>query len=379
MRWRLLLSAVVALAAGGCARRLPHGIAQRYLENLWQYDYRDCYLLLTDADRAARTLPEFLTEIPLAPDVSPLWFRPVLHQTQFVLGEATRDGDRASVPVNITTSDLPRWERMLDRTASPSGVTPEQVQRSLDRGDYPKRIYEDRIFLLKEHHHWRIVGGFTIRDPIVRRHREALNDYLADRYDKAIPRWQTMISELKAQRATGSWGLAEQYGRELARLEQLRASSPISQAYATRLTLKDVAMKMSEERKPAIFGSIRNAGNQPVDQVILAVTWYSGRGKALHAVYREEHQVVMTPVEFIDFSRPVLPFAPGESRPFGFVLTAPTDIQQEASPYVTISSVALAETLATPPSAARPTLSSVSPSAIPAAPRAVTISNSASH
>ena len=367
MRWRLLVIALVSLAPAGCARRLPHGVAERYLEDLRQFDYPGCYSLLSAADRAARSLPEFLTEIPLAPDVSPVWFRPVLHQTQYVLGEAKRDGTSAVVPVRITAPDLPRWERALNQAAGRQGVTAEAVQRTLDRGDYPKRIYDDRIFLIKEHHHWRVVAGFTARDQIVDRHRQALNDYLAQRYDKAIPQWRAMIAELKEQQGTGSPGLAELYGRELARLERLRASAAAAGAYATRLTLSDVAMKMSEERMPAIFGTVHNTGDRPVDALTLAVTWYSGRGKDLKAVHREEHPVVVTPVEFTDFTRPVLPFAPGESRPFGFVLTAPAAVQQEASPYVTISSIAMAETAAP---ASQATVSNAAPPAITSSPRA---------
>jgi len=367
MRWRLLVIALVSLAPAGCARRLPHGVAERYLEDLRQFDYPGCYSLLSAADRAARSLPEFLTEIPLAPDVSPVWFRPVLHQTQYALGEATRDGTSAVVPVRITAPDLPRWERALNQAAGRQGVTAEAVQRTLDRGDYPKRIYDDRIFLIKEHHHWRVVAGFTARDQIVDRHRQALNDYLAQRYDKAIPQWRAMIAELKEQQGTGSPGLAELYGRELARIERLRASAAAAGAYATRLTLSDVAMKMSEERMPAIFGTVHNTGDRPVDALTLAVTWYSGRGKDLKAVHREEHPVVVTPVEFTDFTRPVLPFAPGESRPFGFVLTAPAAVQQEASPYVTISSIAMAETAAP---ASQATVSNAAPPAITSSPRA---------
>lgn len=347
-RWRLLAItlALIGLGVAGCARRSPHGVAERYLEGLRQFDYADCYSLLSEADRAARSLPEFLTEIPLAPDVSPVWFRAVLHQSQYALGEATRDGAAAVVPVRITTPDLPRWERALNQAAGAAGVSTEAVQQSLDRGTYPRRVYDDRIFLTKEHHHWRVVAGFAARDAIVDRHRQALNDYLAQRYDKAIPQWRAMIAELKAQRATGSPGLAELYEEELARLERLRAVAPAARAYGSRLKLSDLAMKMSEERTPAIFGTVRNAGDHPVDALRLAVTWYSGRGKDLRSVYREEHPIVVTPIEFTDFSRAVLPFAPGESRPFGFVLTAPAAVQQQASPYVTVSSLALAETQA---------------------------------
>jgi hypothetical protein len=99
-------------------------------------------------------------------------------------------------------------------------------------------------------------------------------------------------------------------------------------------------MKMSEQRVPAIFGSVTNSGDKAIDDIELAVTWYNGHGKDLKAVHREEHAVVITPLEFADFSRPVLPFVSGETRHFGFSLTAPAEIQQNASPYVTVSTIA---------------------------------------
>ncbi len=207
MRWRFgwVLPAIVSLACAltlaSCARRLPHGIAERYLENLRQFDYAACYALLSQQDRAERTLPEFLTEIPLAPDLSPVWFRPVVTRMQFDFGDEHRntDGSTATVPVKITMPDLQVWERLLNMTAGSGGVTAEAVQRSLDTDDYPKRIYEDKIFLIKEHHHWRVVAGFAARDQIVDQHRQAMNDYLEQRYDKAIPEWRTMIAALRGQ------------------------------------------------------------------------------------------------------------------------------------------------------------------------------------
>jgi hypothetical protein len=372
MRWRGTAIALILLAVlpAGCARHLPQEIAQRYLEDLRAGDYAGAYSLLSAIDRTARTLPEFLTEIPLAPDVSPIWFGPVLRQTQYVLAEAVRDDPAvAVVPVKITTPDLPHWERELNLAAGADGVSSKAVQHSLDTGDYPRRVYDDRIFLVKEHHHWRIVAGFAARDAVVDRHRQALNDYLNQRYAEALPQWQAMIAELRAQQATGSLGLADLYGRELARLEEVRASSAAAQRYIPKLKLSGVAMKMSEERMPAIFGTVQNTGDRPVDALALAVTWYSGRGQDLRVVSREEHPVVMTPIEFADFSRPVLPLAPGESRPFGFVLTAPTAVQQDASPYVTVGTIALAETPRPRPKPS--TVAKVAQlSATPASPRA---------
>src|ERR1700736_4778091 len=106
-----LMAAIVCSMLAGCARRLPRGVAERYIENLRQFNYAACYQLLSERDRADRTLAEFLTEIPLAPDVSPVWFRPILHQTRYELGDEQRsaDGSAASVPVRITTPDLPAW------------------------------------------------------------------------------------------------------------------------------------------------------------------------------------------------------------------------------------------------------------------------------
>jgi hypothetical protein len=344
-----VVSAIVGLSCGlllaGCARRLPHGIAERYLENLRHFNYAVCYSLLSQQDHAERTLPEFLTEIPLAPDLSPVWFRPVLTRMQFELGEEHRnsDGSTATVPVKITMPDLPVWERRLNMAAGSGGVTAEAVQRSLDTDDYPKRVYEDKIFLIKEHHHWRVVAGFAARDQIVDQHRQAMNDYLDQRYDKAIGEWRTMIGTLRGQFATGSLELADRYGRELARIVQLGNSQAEAQAYATQVKLTDVAMKMAEARVPGIFGTVTNSGKQRVDAVALEVSWYVGRGKDLKALHRENHPVVRTPVEFTDFTRPVMPLMPGEARPFGFVLAAPREVQQQASPYVTISAIALTD------------------------------------
>src|SRR5438876_4258610 len=90
---RAIVGLTLGLMLAGCARRLPHGIAEHYLENLRQFNYGACYSLLSQHDRAERTLPEFLTEIPLAPDLSPVWFRPVLTRMQFELGDEQRNND----------------------------------------------------------------------------------------------------------------------------------------------------------------------------------------------------------------------------------------------------------------------------------------------
>jgi len=342
---RRIAFAIACVVFAGCDRHAPHGVAERYLQNLQQFNYDACYQLLSDQDRRERTLAEFLTEIPLAPDVSPVWFRPLLHQTHYELGEEQRsaDGLTASVPVKITTPDLPNWERALNAASDAGQVTAEAAQHSLDIGDYPVLVYTDKIFLTKEHHHWRIVGGFAARDRVVDQHRQAMNDYVEQRFEKALPQWRSMIAELDKQTAAGSPGLSDRYRREMNRIEDLINKRAEAKAYSAQIKLTDIAMKMSEQRVPGIFGTITNSGIRPVDAVALTVSWYEGRGKDLKLVYQEDHSVVLTPVEFTDFTEPVVPLMPGESRPVGFILNAPSEIQQRASPYVTIRSIVLTE------------------------------------
>jgi hypothetical protein len=331
----------------GCERNSPHGVARRYLENLRESNYAACYAMLANQDRKDRSLAEFLTEIPLAPDVGPGWFRPVLRSIHYELGATHRDGDNAFVPVRVTAPDLPRWERTLDAAAGTGHTGGQKAGGSLESGDFPKATYDDAIFLTKENHHWHIVAGFVARDRIVDLHREAVVNFHQYDYAKAVRGFQSMIAELDRLKATGASGLAARYRAELAAVREVQADTPASTVYAAKkLTLGDVALRMSEERVPAIFGSITNAGNRALDGVQIAVTWYTGHGKDLKAAYIEKHPVVITPIEFTDFSLPVLPFIRGEKRPFGFILTAPVRVQQDAAPYVTISAIAFTHSAA---------------------------------
>jgi hypothetical protein len=143
---------------------------------------------------------------------------------------------------------------------------------------------------------------------------------------------------------------------------------------------------MSEARVPAIFGRITNAGDRGVDEVRLTVTYYAGRGAQSKLLYEESHSVIMTPIEFTGFVRPVLPFVPGETREFGFELNAPAQIQQQSEPSLTVGSMVFTQSKAplpslaieNPPSPAPqpsgspssgPLSSSPSPSAAPPSPR----------
>jgi hypothetical protein len=363
--------ALVMLFLPGCERNSPHGIARRYLENLQRSNYAGCYAMLTDSDRKIGSLAEFLTEIPLAPDVGPAVFRPVLQSIQFELGEIRIEGDNAFVGLKVTAPDLPLWERTLDATAGPNHFGGQNAEQSLASDDFPKHTFDDAIFLGREHRRWHVVAGFANRDRIVDLHREAIVEYHQFQYAKVIAQYHSMIAELDRLKFTGAPGLATRYRTELAAAQAAQADQIAATAYAAKsLKLGDIAMSMSEERVPAIFGSIVNHGARALDAVQLAVTWYQGRGKDLKIVYVEKHPVVSTPVEFTDFSVPVLPFVANDKREFGFILTAPVQIQQEAVPYVTISAIAFTYLKAPLPKAARangsasaapPTPSSMSP------------------
>ncbi len=337
-----LLISVSSFLLSGCFRRSPYGTAERYVENLQQFNYTRCYSLLSTQDRAERSLQQFLAEIPLAPDVSPIWFRPILHVMHFELGAQHRERDRnsATVAVRITLPDLPLWERTLDAKAGSDGSPSQLAERALATGVYPTVTYDDRIFLVKENHHWRILAGFAARDRVLNHHRQAMLDFYAGRFGQAAAQLRLVVAELQDLPGTGNAGLAARMRAELADISKIMAETSAATGYTSRLKLDKVAMRMAEERVPAIFGDVTNEGNRAIDELRLAVTWYEGRGKSLKIVDREEHPIVVTPIEFTDFSREVIPFLPGESRHFGFILSATPEIQQNATPYVTIASLA---------------------------------------
>jgi hypothetical protein len=345
---RAIVLTIAALILAGCTRGQPHGVAERYIEDLQQFNYDATYHLLSAQDRKDRTLREFLAEIPLAPEVSPIWFRPVLHKMHYELGPEHRnsDGVTATVPVRITMPDLPLWERVLDAAAGPGDIGAERAQRSLDTGDYPKVTYDDTFYLVKEHHHWRVVAGFGERDLIIDRHRQAVALYHEHDFAGAVAIYKSLIADLEKQQVTGSRSLAERYRSEITAIQKVIAQQGATTAYMPRLKLDQVSVKMSEERVPAVFGTITNTGNKPLDEVTLAVIWYQGRGRDTHEVHREVHPVITTPLQFTDFDRSVLPFTPGETRNFGFILSAPALVEQEASPYVSVDSIAFTQSAA---------------------------------
>ncbi len=346
-----LVIALAALLLSGCGQS-PQSLATRYLADLQQFNYPACYATLTGEDRAARTLKQFLVEIPLAPDVDPIWFRAILFSTRYEVGQPQVSGERALVPVKVTMPDLTLWERTIDAKAGPQDSLNTAADKSLETGLYPKLRFEDALVMAKQRHRWRVVADFARRDLIRDGHREAVDLYHSQDYPKAAAAYQALLAQLARQEFSGSRGVEFFLKRELTAIENIQAQAPAARAYLPKLVLSDVAVKMSEARVPAIFGRITNAGDRGVDEVRLTVTYYAGRGAARKALYQESHSVIVTPIEFAGFVRPVLPFVPGETRDFGFELAAPPQIQQQSEPSLTVGSMAFTQSKAPLPTLA---------------------------
>jgi hypothetical protein len=364
-----LAIAVAALLLCGCGQS-PQSLATRYLADLQQFNYPACYATLTDEDRAARPLKQFLTEIPLAPDVDPIWFRAILFSMRYDIGQPQVNGQRAIVPVKVTMPDLTLWERTIDAKAGPQDSLNAAADKSLETGLYPKLRFEDALVMVKQQHQWRVVADFARRDLIHDGHREAIGIYHNEDYRKAAAAYRALLAQLGKQEFSGSRGFAFFLKRELKAIEDIQAQVPAAHAYFPKLVLSDVAVKISEARVPAIFGRIINAGDRGVDEVRLTVTYYAGRGAERKTLYQESHSVIVTPIEFTGFVRPVLPFVPGETRDFGFELTAPAQIQQRSEPSLTVDSLVFTQSRAPLPKLAIENLtpgpqSSASPSSKP--------------
>ena len=353
-----------ALFAAACQGHTPQRAADTYLQNLKLYNYPAAYQALSHQDQVDRTIDQFLTDIPMAPDVNKDWFKAVLRAYEYKVGDSKTEGDKAIVTVSVTRPDLALWERTVD--ASVSGeITPDSIaQKNLTENSYPKATYDDNIVMVNQGGEWRLVYNFPFKENIRKEHKDAVDLYHKHDYDKAIATYQKIIDELDKEQASGNAGLKWQYGRELAAIQNSQKQLSDAQAYVPKIVLSDVDLKMSASRVPGIFGKMTNSGDKALDEVQFTVTYYEGKGKNKKAVLTEIHTPVATALEFTNFARPVLPFVPGETRNFGFKLTAPTDVQMKTSPDLTVTSIVFTQSTAPLPKPAAP---SPSPAASPAA------------
>jgi len=331
-----------AILISGCARN-PKSDAETYLGSLKLFNYPACYEMLSHQDRLDRTLEQFLTEIPMAPDVSREWFRAIEAKMNYTVGDATVDGERAIVTVKVTMPDLALWERMLDAEQNAKQPLEKRAQESLQQNSFPVVTYDDAVVMVRGRDGWKVMADFPSKESAAKLHKHAVELYHEYDYDGAIAAYNDLIAELGKVQATGNRGLAFRYERERQMVENAKAQSTEAQAYLTKVLLTNVDMKMSAAQVPGVFGQITNGGDKPLDQVRIAVTFYSGKGGRRKAVFREEHTPVATPIEFTNFSRDVTPFAPNQTRDFGFKLTAPAEIQRTAKGDVTVTTVAFSQ------------------------------------
>lgn len=362
----LATAAFCAFVAAGCMGKTPERAAAKYTEDLKLFNYPACYQALTHQDQVDRTMDQFLSAIPLAPDVSKDWFKGVLRTYDYKVGEAKTNGDQSNVTVTVTGPDLALWERTIDASIAGEQTADSVAQKQLQENTYPKVTYDDNMVMQQAGGEWHVLVNYPFKEGIVKEHKDAVDLYHKHDYEKAAAAYQKILDELDKTPATGNAGLKFQYGRELANIQNAQKEMADAQAYIPKIALTDVDLKMSASRVPGIFGKMTNSGDRAIDEVQFTVTYYEGKGAKKKAVLTEVHTPVATPLEFTNFMRPVLPFVPGETRNFGFKLTAPPDVQQKATPDLNITSIVFTQSKAPLPKPVVPT-PSPSPGATPAA------------
>jgi len=329
---------LAAILIAGCAGN-PKADAEAYLSNLKLFNYPACYEMLSHQDRLDRSLEQFLTAIPMAPDVSREWFRPIVLKMDYVVGEAAVDGKQAIVPVKVKMPDLALWERTLDADLNAKEPLEKRAQDSLQQNQFPTVTYDDAVVLVNEGDGWKVVADFPEKEAAAKLHKQAVELYHKRDYDRALAVYDELLAELGKTPATGNRGLASRYGRERQMIETAKAQLAEAQAYAAKVQLSNVDMKMTAAAVPGVFGQITNKGDKPVDEVRMTVTYYSGRGAKRKAVYSEEHTPIDTPIEFSNFSRDVVALGPNQTRDFSFRLNAPAEVQRSAKPDVAVTMV----------------------------------------
>lgn len=356
--------AIFAPLLAGCSHG-PESAAQDYLNNLKLFNYPACYQTISHQDKLDRTLEQFLTDPPMTPSVSKEWFKSVVTATEYVPGAAKVEGDRATVPIKVTMPDLELWERAMNTVPTTKASAESQAQTSLQNGTFPKVTFEDTMVMVKQGNDWPLVVNYPLRERIAKMHKEAVELYHKHDYDKAIAAYREIIAALDKEPATGQGRLKFLYGSELADIQKQKGQLAEAQAYVPKLVLADVDLKMAASRVPGIFGKIANTGDRALDEVEMTVNYSTGRGKRKKLVYTEVHTPIATPLTFQNFTRPVLPFVPGETRNFGFRLSAPVEVQEKATPDLVITAIAFTESKAPLPTPATPTPSATAAAASP--------------
>ncbi len=213
MRAVALTAVLCAVILAGCGNPSQKA-ADNYLGNLKLRAYPALYEMLSHQDQLDRTIEQFLTDIPLAPDVTKDWFKGVLQHTDYEASPPKMEGeDKAVVPVKVTAPDLALWERTIDAQNGNNGPADEaDAQKSLEDGSFPKAIYDDGLVLVKEGNDWRVFVDYPARDKIRKMHKEAVELYHKHDYDKAISAYQDLLAACDKEEATGDQGSSSSTG-----------------------------------------------------------------------------------------------------------------------------------------------------------------------
>src|SRR5271163_977908 len=187
---------VCALMVAGCQGHTPQAAADNYLTNLKLYNYPFTYQAMTHQDQVDRAMDQFLTEIPMAPDVSKDWFKGILRAYDYKVGDVKMDGDKAIVTVTVTQPDLALWERTVDAGLSGDETPDANAQKDLTNNTYPKVTYDDNIVMVQQGGEWRLLVDFPSRENIIKEHKDAVDLYHQHQYDQAIAAFQKIIDEL---------------------------------------------------------------------------------------------------------------------------------------------------------------------------------------
>ena len=168
---------VCAFMLAGCQGHSPQAAADNYLSNLKLYNYPATYQALSHQDQVDRTMDQFLSEIPMAPDVSKDWFKGILRTYDYKVGDAKIDGDKAIVTVSVTRPDLALWERTVDAGLSGEQTPDSIAQKNLQENTYPKVTYDDNMVMVQQGGEWRLLVDFPFKENIIKEHKDAVDLY----------------------------------------------------------------------------------------------------------------------------------------------------------------------------------------------------------
>src|ERR1700688_4280254 len=162
----LLAATICALFAAACQGNTPQRAADTYLGNLKLYNYPAAYQALSHQDQVDRTIDQFLTEIPMAPDVNKDWFKAVLRAYDYKVGDSKTEGDKAIVTVSVTRPDLELWERTADAKATGNTTSDQIAQKDLTDNTYPKVTYDDNMVMVNQGGECPLLVDFPFRENI---------------------------------------------------------------------------------------------------------------------------------------------------------------------------------------------------------------------